>query len=364
VTTVERSLQAAEILQAVGNKKEKERAKWMKAAGLTEIRRITVTKNKLRCILSVMQPIPESAPVLSESSSSVGTESVNDEGADGLQTSIPLAKKSKSQHDVVPRFSAGELVLGFMDDCPSDSTGSGNLSVRELLCSMTQEGEQLSLNSVGLVAEEVTVQPVLLSMAVQALTQLTDLIAPAPAPASAPAVQEDEAVGEGGVNIDDEDHVTVSDVKSTSRINIDINADGAGRAIGEGEGEERGEGEGVESVEESMPILSAAGLPLPSKITIVGQSFSHSINLWPVLLLMLLPVLSPCRYPPFLFLPYLTVICCDMSFAFHVCLYTLHTNMTSTSIHPAIHACISVFIYIRMYVCMYVCTNIFTIDLI
>jgi hypothetical protein len=272
---VERSLQAAEILQAVGNKKEKERAKWMKAAGLTEIRRITVTKNKLRCVLSVMQPIPESAPVLSEScsSSSVGTESVNDEVADGPQTSNPTAKKSKSQHDVVPRFSAGELVLGFMDDCPSDSTGSGDPSVRELLCSMTQEGEQLSLNSVGLVAEEVTVQPVLLSMAAQALTQLTDLIAPAPAP----AVQEDEGEGEGGVNKDDEELVTVSNVKSTNKsTNIDINANGAGTAIGEGE--EEGGGEGVESLEESMPLLSAAGLPLPSKISIVGQSLSHSVS--------------------------------------------------------------------------------------
>lgn len=292
MTTVERSLQAAEILQAVGNKKEKERAKWMKAAGLTEIRRITVSKNKLRCVLSVMQPIPEPASVLSESSSSsssVGTESVNDEGADGLQTSPPQAKKSKPQHDVVPRFSAGELVLGFMDDCPSDSTGSGSggLSVRELLCSMTQEGEQLSLNSVGLVAEEVTVQPVLLSMAVQALTQLTDLIAPAP------AMQEDEAEGEGGVNTDDEEHVTASNVKSTSKsANTDINADGAETAIGAGE-EEEGVGEGGPvSAEESIPILSAAGLPLPSKITIVGQ-ISHSVNLCPVLLLLLSPF-CPC----------------------------------------------------------------------
>jgi hypothetical protein len=270
---VERSLQAAEILQAVGNRKEKERAKWMKAAGLTEIRRITVTKNKLRCVLSVMQPIPEPASVLSESSSS---SSEGMESTDGLQTSNPLVKKSKSQHDVVPRFSAGELVLGFMDDCTSDSTGSGSggLSVRELLCSMTQEGEQLSLNSVGLVAEEVTVQPVLLSMAVQALTQLTDLIAPAP------AVQEDEAEAEKGVDIDDEEHVTASNVKSTSKsANIDINADGAGTAIREGE-EREGEGEvgegrgGPVSAEESIPILSAAGLPLPSKITIVGQSLS------------------------------------------------------------------------------------------
>jgi hypothetical protein len=281
---VERSLQAAEILQAVGNRKEKERAKWMKAAGLTEIRRITVTKNKLRCVLSVMQPIPEPASVLSESSSS---SSEGMESTDGLQTSNPLVKKSKSQHDVVPRFSAGELVLGFMDDCTSDSTGSGSggLSVRELLCSMTQEGEQLSLNSVGLVAEEVTVQPVLLSMAVQALTQLTDLIAPAP------AVQEDEAEAEKGVDIDDEEHVTASNVKSTSKsANIDINADGAGTAIREGE-EREGEGEvgegrgGPVSAEESIPILSAAGLPLPSKITIVGQSLSHSANLYPVLLL-------------------------------------------------------------------------------
>lgn len=271
VTTVERSLQAAEILQAVGNRKEKERAKWMKAAGLIEIRRITVSKNKLRCVLSVMQPIPEPVPVLSESSSSSsssseGTESVNDEGTDGLQTSNSLVKKLKSQHDVVPRFSAGELVLGFVDDCSSDSTESGSgsegLSVRELLCSMTEEAEQLSLNSIGLVAEEVTVQPVLLSMAVQALTQLTDLIAPAPVP----VVQQDEAEAEEGVDIDYEEHM-----KSTSKFTkVDVNADGAGKA---------GEDEGVDgspvSAVEAMPTLSAAGLALPSKISVVGQSVSQ-----------------------------------------------------------------------------------------
>ena len=272
---MERSLQAAEILQAVGNRKEKERAKWMKAAGLIEIRRITVSKNKLRCVLSVMQPIPEPMPALSgSSSSSDGTESVSDEGTGGLQTSNSLVKKSKSQHDVVPRFSAGELVLGFIDDCPSDSTGSGSgsegLSVRELLCSMTEEAEQLSLNSVGLVAEEVTVQPVLLSMAVQALTQLTDLIAPAP------VVQQDEAeaVAEEGVDIDDEEHAKVSNVKSTSKCtNVDVNADGAGTA-----GEDKGGEGGPVSLVEAMPVLSAAGLALPSKISIVGQSVSQSVS--------------------------------------------------------------------------------------
>jgi hypothetical protein len=135
---------------------------------------------------------------------------------------------------------------------------------------MTQEAEQLSLNSVGLVAEEVTVQPVLLSMAVQALTELTDLIAPAPA---APAVQEEEAEGEEGVDVDDEERVTVPAVKATSKsTNIGSNADGAGT---EGEGE--GGGSPV-STEESMPILSAAGLPLPSKISIVGQSVSQSLS--------------------------------------------------------------------------------------
>ena len=222
---MERSLQAAEILQAASNRKERERIKWMKAAGLCEIKRITVGKDKLKCVLSVMQPLPAllPAPELLEGSSSGSSGSVEtsiDEGIDAQETGTSQGKRlgskaSASSIETVPRFTAGELVLGFIDNCSPDSTGSS--TVRELLCSMTQDGEQLSLNSVGLVEEEVTVQPLLLSLAVEALIELTDFIAPAPAPLLPQEEQEE------GVDVSTSEHLKIgrsgtnADVQSRTR---------------------------------------------------------------------------------------------------------------------------------------------------
>lgn len=59
VTTVERSLQAAEILQAISQENETKRNKWMLEAGLKEIKRVNLSKNKVNCILSIMIPIDD-----------------------------------------------------------------------------------------------------------------------------------------------------------------------------------------------------------------------------------------------------------------------------------------------------------------
>ena len=281
MTTVERSLQAAEILQAASNRKERERIKWMKAAGLREIKRITVGQNELKCVLSVMQPLPAlvPAPELLEGSGSSGTgsgsnvETLIDEGTDARETGTSQGKRLGSKTsalniETVPRFAAGELVLGFIDNCSPDSTSSS--TVRELLCSMTQDAEQLSLNSVGLVEEEVTVQPVLLSLAVEALKELTDFIAPAPSPSLPQEEQEQEQ--EEGVDASTSVHLK----EGYSGMNADVAEQNEGQRAEEEE-EEKAGGHGIKGRvkaedEGSLPVLSAAGLLLPQKITILGLS--------------------------------------------------------------------------------------------
>ena len=295
----------------------------MKAAGLHEIKRITVGQNELKCVLSVMQPLPlpalVPAPELFEGGGSSGSgggsvETSIDEGIDARETGTSqgkrlVSKASASNIETVPRFTAGELVLGFIDDCSPDSTSSSTL--RELLCSMTQEAEQLSLNSVGLVEEEVTVQPVLLSLAVEALKELTDFIAPAPAPAPAPSLPQEEQ--EEGVDVSTSEHLK----KGLSGTNADVAEQKKGQRAEEEEEEKAGghgiKGRGVAEDEGSLPVLSAAGLLLPQKITILGlpcPAMSYPTLSCPVLSCPVLP--CPALSCPTLSCPFLS--CPDLSY--------------------------------------------------
>jgi hypothetical protein len=234
VTTIERSLQAAEILQAVGQAKDKERDLWMKAAGLREIKRITLSSNKVQCILSVMTPLVAETDIEQVEGGSAGDigESASGESAlsgdlQGKKVSKKKAKRSKSEEE--QRFSVGELVIGIVD---GPAGGDSIQAVKQLLQTMTQPVDYLSLNSVGLVKEEVTVQPTLLALAVDALDHLGEFILPV-IPAILPSDSESAPIPDAAV---------IDSHNSTE--------------------------EGVPSA----PLLTISGSPLPRKISIIGKA--------------------------------------------------------------------------------------------
>jgi hypothetical protein len=159
VTTVERSLQAAEILQAVSQENEMKRNKWMLEAGLKEIKRVNLSKNKVNCILSIMIPIDDDTldsdkdvcveetstdKILSEKHNDDDDNSINVNTGDKKKGNKRKSKKSKNvinqsildeknilkkskkvmnniygnkrmKSEEEKRFSAGDLIIGSVD---------------------------------------------------------------------------------------------------------------------------------------------------------------------------------------------------------------------------------------------------------
>ena len=257
MTTVERSLQAGEILQAVAQQRDKERGKWMKSAGLVEIKRVTIRVNKVSCLLSIMAPIlphlnvgsdPSSTDICVEGSQEINRNSVEEgeQGATDLPSKkVANSKLSSSTSDGEERFSEGELVIGIID-CPSGSSNKVE-EIKLLLQTMTQKVEYLCLNSVGLVKEEVTVQPTLLAMAVDALQQIEEYILPI---LSHPKEVEDYNVTLEPLEINMDSSSSVLKQVSNSTDEDSLLS--------------------ILSDVEVPPTLNALGEPLPRKVTILG----------------------------------------------------------------------------------------------
>ena len=264
MTTVERSLQAGEILQAVAQQRDKERGKWMKSAGLVEIKRVTIRVNKVSCLLSIMAPIlphlnvgsdPSSTDICVEGSQEINRNSVEEgeQGATDLPSKkVANSKLSSSTSDGEERFSEGELVIGIID-CPSGSSNKVE-EIKLLLQTMTQKVEYLCLNSVGLVKEEVTVQPTLLAMAVDALQQIEEYILPI---LSHPKEEEKEEVEEEDYNVTLEP--------------LEINMDSSSSVLKQvSNSTDKDALLSILSDVEVAPTLNALGEPLPRKVTILG----------------------------------------------------------------------------------------------
>ena len=219
VTTVERGLQAAEILQAVACGDDAQRAVLLAGAGLREVKRVVLARNHVRCVLSLMAPTRVAATAETVSA--------------GLAPHAEAGKNKSARRaaDAERRFEEGELVVGVVDECSGDAVdtdmdadigigmdgppapaedgrrrGRGSKAARSrgtkkaaarvasprteaavrLLRVLTERDVSLPLHSVGLVKEEVTVQPTLMGLAVDALQALGDYVLPA-APVAAPA---------------------------------------------------------------------------------------------------------------------------------------------------------------------------------
>jgi hypothetical protein len=259
VTTVERSLQAAEILQAVGQKRDEDRAQWMKAAGLKEIERITVRRNKLRCTMSIMVPLDaQDGPAAVQE----GAELV---AGDGDKNSKAISKRKRklerARKEEPHRFSAGELVVGIIDDCTaSKDTLGACTAVKHLLHTMSQGADFIPLNSVGLVKEEVTVQPTLLAIATEALGALSDYIlplsvsVPLPDPSEGLLDRDEPELAHLAAKTDDAAAAALSPEAGPS---VSLNAMAASAAAAE------------------VPQVTRAGTVVPLKLSIVGELTLH-----------------------------------------------------------------------------------------
>ena len=171
VTTVERSLQAAEVCQAVRNSNEVERTEWLKNAGLVELKRFVVEHNKLPCTVAVLAPIATQTPETNGSSTNSTAKSARTAATDRKTKTTPQA------------FAPGELVIAVVE------TGDCLDAVSKALRVFKSDSVVLPLKSVGFVEEEVTLQPTLLELTKQALQQCEEfLVAARPLDATVPEV--------------------------------------------------------------------------------------------------------------------------------------------------------------------------------
>ena len=178
VTTVERMMQTAEILQALESSNIDRRKKLLREAGLKEVifsalfscsdqtnewllqvRRAQIFRSRCCCTVSILLPLNDTAP-----QSRVG---------------------KTSQH----HFHPSELVVAIIDSSP----------LSQLLTALDKVPRVIPLRGTGMVREEVSVQPVLFQLAIKALNEVRDHILPAPAYASATESPiEDTASSMGG----------------------------------------------------------------------------------------------------------------------------------------------------------------------
>merc|ERR1712146_583154 len=128
VNTVERSMQACEILQCIDEEDNDKRHLLLSYAGLKELHRKRLTHDKVTIDMSVLLPLVPT---------------------DG-------------------RFARDEIILAFIDKC----------SIENILRMCTKPTVSYPLNSIGLLSEEVTLLPVILELASQSVEHVREWIMP------------------------------------------------------------------------------------------------------------------------------------------------------------------------------------------
>jgi hypothetical protein len=189
VLTVERSLQAIEILDAIQYPLN-DRIKVLQQAGVEELQQYRIQINNMKCIMSIMIPKNDSFFHKSELHQSNVSSMV--------EPSLNMTS-SKSKRYNEPKFHTGEMIIAitdYRDDLhysrhqtkakKSKQKRKSKLSDEdeddegdELLLSLfTKKHDTISLQSKGLVEEEITIQPDLIQLTNQALSYLEDYLLP------------------------------------------------------------------------------------------------------------------------------------------------------------------------------------------
>lgn len=152
VTTVERSMQASEILQAIDVKNSnKTRSKYLTHANLTELKRFHVSHNKLSIVVSILKP---------NNSTSIS------------HTKNKYNKEFQRKLDSTPqRYHSNEIIIAI-----SDGESENNAAITQTLRVMSQKLETVPLKALGVIDKEVIIQPTLLTLANKVLLELKDFI--------------------------------------------------------------------------------------------------------------------------------------------------------------------------------------------
>lgn len=202
VTTVERAMQASEILQAASQQDAALRESWLAAAGLRELQRVPLSHNKVKCVLYILQPTGEVFPTKSsEKKEKIHSKKATskqrghfESAAEGDQDDGQgMAGKHSSSASLSPqrisagavkrkidkvtrsqprRFEQGELILCVVEEGPHCT------ALAQVLRMMDQKPIVAPLQSVGFVQEDITLQPTIASLAVAALEAAVGYLPP------------------------------------------------------------------------------------------------------------------------------------------------------------------------------------------
>jgi len=183
--TVERALQAAEILQAVAVHDPQKRERYLREACLVEVARFAVSLNSSRvaCSVSVLAPMMEenNSNIKAPLDSSITTPSPR------LGSKAQRMQQRKAQSTPV-RFMPGELVVAV-----TDSSSTEAASIARLLRLLSHEGEAVVAWKSGL-----SMQPGLLSLACEMIRGLKDWLPIRTDSSSALEEKESIAAASGG----------------------------------------------------------------------------------------------------------------------------------------------------------------------
>lgn len=179
--TVERGLQSAEIIQAVSVKNASMRDKYLSEAGLVEVKRVTVSVNKVRCVVSVL--VPKDNYTDDGASSAQNNTTVDPTQCfNTIETTIHAAQPAskvphqKEQHRVTapPRFHPHEVVLCITEEPSRESTNI--LSMLRLTTRPDQETSFVLEEERGGENSELMMQSTYLALAHKVLDAAQDCI--------------------------------------------------------------------------------------------------------------------------------------------------------------------------------------------
>lgn len=128
IRAVERGMQSAEIVQSVSAKNQNRRSKYLRHAGLEEIKRFVVSANDVQCLVSVLIPIDnhtkENISLHYPSDVNNNTTSIKSETQRTLNVKeqAALAAEIRKLRSTPKRFLPAELVIAITD---LDNTGTG-----------------------------------------------------------------------------------------------------------------------------------------------------------------------------------------------------------------------------------------------
>jgi hypothetical protein len=181
----ERGLQATEILQSVSFAPENERLSRLNELGLLELKRIVITRNGIRCTVSVLVATSQQLQA-----------DYDNHKTEKSTTNTDERRKLQSSPW---RYLPNELIVAIVDDNSSGGAGDGYTALVPLLTAIHNEAPvTIEMSDDGFSQEEISLQPSLLSLSRQVLSALEEFILPVPSDPS----QVDDEVETVGVNAD------------------------------------------------------------------------------------------------------------------------------------------------------------------